>query len=66
MLHGIANFVGKLDVIIQQLASRGDTTFNEQAIISKILCNLPGGFNSLIPAWGMQPAASKTLDNLTL
>ena len=40
--------------------------FNEQAIISKILCNLPGGFDTLIPAWRMQAEASKTLDNLTL
>lgn len=64
--ESVADFVGKLDVIVQQLASRGDTTFNEQAVISKILCNLPEGFDSLIPAWRMQPCASKTLDNLTL
>ena len=64
--ENIADFIGKLDVIMQQLASRGDTTFNEQAIISKKLCNLPRGFDNLIPAWRMQPVVSKTLDNLTL
>src|SRR5438128_2355568 len=64
--NSIADFVGKLNVIVQQLATRGDTTFNEQVVISKILCNLPGGFDSLIPAWRMQSDTAKMLDNLTL
>ena len=62
----IVDFVGKLDAIVQQLAARGNVTFNEQAVISKILSNLSGGFDSLIPAWRMQPIAPKTLDNFTL
>jgi hypothetical protein len=41
-------------------------TFDDQAVISKILCNLPSSFDGLLPAWRMQPAGSKTLDNLTL
>jgi hypothetical protein len=62
----IADFLGKIEVIVSQLASRGDTTFNDQAVMAKILCNLSGGFDSLIPAWRMQLEVAKTLDNLTL
>jgi hypothetical protein len=62
----IADFLGKLEVIISQLAARGDTTFNDDAVISKILCSLPDSFDSLLPAWRMQPSASKTLENLTI
>ena len=63
--ESIANFLGKIKVIVSQFASRGDTTFNDQAIMAKILCNLPGEFDSLISAWRMQPEATKILDNLT-
>ena len=55
----IIDFLGKLKVIISQLAAHGDTTFNDDAIISKILCSLPDSFDSLLPAWRMQPSASK-------
>ena len=62
----IVDFLGKLKVIISQLAARGDTTFNDDAVISKILCSLPDSFDSLPPLWRMQPSASKTLENLTI
>ena len=62
----IANFLGKIEVIISQLVARGDTTFNNDAVISKILCSLLDSFDSLLPAWRMQPSASKTLENLTI
>ena len=62
----IADFFGKIEVIVSKLASWRDTTFNDQAVMAKILCNLPEGFNSLIPIWRMQPEATKTLDNLIL
>ena len=62
----IADFLGKIEVIISQLAANGDTTFNEDAVISKILCSIPDSLDSLLPAWRMQPSASKTLENLTI
>ena len=62
----IANFLGKIEVITSQLAARGDTTFDDDAVIFKILCSLPDNFDSLLPAWRMQPSASKTLENLTI
>ena len=62
----IADFLGKIEVIISQLAAHGDTTFNNDAVISKILCSLHANFDSLLPAWRMQPSASKTLENLTI
>lgn len=64
--ESVADFLSRLDYIVSQLASRGDTTFNEKAQISKILCNLPSAFDSMLPAWRMQPDASKTLSNLIL
>ena len=36
----IVDFLGKLKVIISHLAARGDTIFNDDAVISKILCSL--------------------------
>lgn len=62
----VASFLGRLQLIVTQVESRGDKTFNEQAVVSKILCNLPSSFDMLIPAWRMQVDASKTLTNLTL
>jgi hypothetical protein len=32
----IADFLGKIEVIVSQLASRGDTTFNDQAVIGRV------------------------------
>lgn len=64
--ESVADFLSRLDFIVSQLASRGDNTFNEKAQISKILCNLPSAFDSMLPAWRMQPDASKTLSNLIL
>jgi hypothetical protein len=62
----LVDFLGKLNIIISQLAAREDTTFNDDAVISKILCSLPDSFDSLLPVWRMQPSASKTLENLII
>jgi hypothetical protein len=62
----IDDFLGKLKVIISQLVARGDTTFNDDAVISKISCSLPDNFDSPLLVWRMQPSASKTLEDLTI
>lgn len=62
----IAAYLGDIDVIITQLTSRGDQTFNDNAVIAKILCNLPASYDHFLSNWSIMPAVDKTLDNLTL
>ena len=60
----IADFLGKIEVIISQLFARGDTTFNDDAVISKKNCSLPDSFGSLLPAWTCNPVLPKLLRTL--
>lgn len=64
--ESIASFVSNIEVIVNQLAGRGDTTFTEQAIIAKIMSSLPVGYDNVLSAWDTTPEASKTLDTFTL
>lgn len=46
----IATFLGKIDMAISQLASRGDTTFTSTAVLAKIMSDLPEGYDSVMTA----------------
>jgi transposase InsO family protein len=58
--------MSNIEVVVSQLASCGDTTFTNKAVIAKIMSSLPAGYDSLLSAWGSTPDASKTLETLTL
>jgi hypothetical protein len=62
----IATFLGQLELILSKLTARGDTTFNENAVIAKVLAKLPEGFDSVLATWEVTPAADKNLKTLTL
>jgi hypothetical protein len=64
--ESLASFMSNIEVIVSQLASGGDTTFTDKAIIAKIMSSLPAGYDSLLLAWDSTPDASKTLETLTL
>ena len=46
----IAAFLGKIDMAVSQLASRGVTTFTKKAIAAKIMSNLSAGYDSVLSA----------------
>lgn len=64
--ESIATFVSNIEVIVNQLKSRGDTTFTEKAIIAKVISSLPAGYDNVLSAWDTTPDSSKTLETLTL
>ena len=61
----VNDFIGEIELIVCKLKGLGDTTFNETAVMTKILCNLPGRFDGFLSAWDGVDTASKTLSNLS-
>ncbi len=61
----IGDFLGKIESITCQLKDL-DKAFDESVIMSKIICNLPAEYDSLISAWNNMPEGQQKLDNLTL
>ena len=59
-------FLGQLELILSKLTAHSETTFNENAIIAKVLAKLRKGFDSVLETWEVTPAADKNLKTLTL
>jgi hypothetical protein len=53
--QSMADYIGKLQFILSELADIGDTSFNEDSLISKLTTNLPEGFDALLTAWDSTP-----------
>ena len=53
--QSLADYIGKLQLILSELADIGDTSFNEDSLISKLTTNLPKGFDALLTAWDSKP-----------
>lgn len=64
--ESIASFISNIEVIVNQLKSRGDITFTENAVIAKVMSSLPAGYDNVLSAWDTTADASKTLDVLSL
>lgn len=61
----IDDFLGKIESITGQLKDL-DKAFDESVIMSKIICNLPAEYDSLMTAWNSMPEGQQKLDNLML
>ena len=64
--QSISEYIGQLQLILSELAEIGDTTFNNDTLISKLTTNLLEGFDSFITAWDSTPLDERTFANLQL
>jgi hypothetical protein len=58
------DFLGKIESVTCQLKDL-DKAFDESVIMSKIICDLPAEYDSLMSAWNNMPEGQQKLDNLT-
>lgn len=64
--QSLADYIGELQLILSELADIGNTTFNEDSLISKLTTNLPEGFDAFLTAWDSTPLEDRTFANLQL
>ena len=57
-------FNASLNLILSELVALGDTTFNEDTMISKLLSSLPEGFDHFLTSWESTPASEQTISNI--
>jgi hypothetical protein len=60
------DLISSITLLVSQLKNLGDTTFNERAIMTRILSSLPKTYNPLITAWNLLPKAQQSLETLKL
>jgi DNA-directed RNA polymerase subunit M/transcription elongation factor TFIIS len=62
----IALYIGKIEMVINQLTNIGNKTFTTRAIIAKIMNNLFTKYENVMSTWDSTPNVAKTLENFTL
>jgi hypothetical protein len=63
---GCYDFISSITLLVNQLKNLGDTTFNDHAIMTRILNSLPKVYNPLITAWNLLPKEQQSLELLKL
>jgi hypothetical protein len=61
----IASYIGKIEMVISQLTSRGNKTFTTRPIIAKIMNNLLARYDIVMSPWDNTPNVAKTLEIFT-
>lgn len=64
--QSLADYIGKLQLILSELKDIGDETFIEDSLISKLTSTLPEGYDSFLTAWDSTPSDDRTFANLQL
>jgi hypothetical protein len=62
----MSSFVGEIKLIVSQLHALGNTTFDESAVMIKILTNLPSCYDHFAIAWDSVTQNDCKLDQLVL
>ena len=57
-------FNASLKLILSELVALGNTPFNEDTMISKLLSSLPEGFDHFLTSWESTPASEQTISNI--
>ena len=61
---GCYDFITSITMIVHQLKNMGDTTFNERAVMVRILGSLPKTYGHFVIAWNLIPQAQRLLEVL--
>jgi hypothetical protein len=61
---GCYDFISSITMIVHQLKNLGDTTFNDRAVMVRILGSLPKVYGHFVTAWNMLPQAQQSLELL--
>ena len=64
--QSLIDYIASLNLILSELTAIGDTSFNDDSMISKLTSNLPEGFDHFTTAWESTRAADRSLSNLKL
>jgi hypothetical protein len=62
----IVSYIGKIEMVINQLTNIGNKTFTTRAIIAKTMNNLLTKYESVMSTWDSTLNVAKTLENFTL
>ncbi len=62
----LATSMGEIKTVINQLKNLGEDCFSDKVVITKLTCNLPLEYDSMLKAWESVIEFEKTLENLRL